>query len=334
MVLPKKLFLKSSKIKQACVSGASGFVGTKLVERLISQGFSVRVLTRNSKRSFPEGVKVFYADLASSKCNLRNFFSGCDIFFHCAGDIKNLEHMHALHVDGTKKIIDALNKSNKIDEKPKHFIQLSSIGVYGNAVKRKQTRVVTEESAYNPLGEYEITKALSDQIIINSIKNTNLTYTILRPSNVVGFLMPNQSFISLLRAIRCRQFFFIGSRKSISNYIHVDDVVDALMVCAKNKKAKNQVFNLSKDCNLFDIVSMVSSSFGIKENFICLPELPLRFGIYWLSKIYRLPLTNERIDALISKTKYPATKIKDVLGFSPSRSIPEFAIEYLKSFDA
>ena len=330
----KKSFLNSSQVKQACVTGASGFVGKRLVEKLISNGFTVRVLTRNSKIIFPESVEIFYADLASPKSNLKNFFSGCDIFFHCAGDIKNPENMHALHVDGTKKIIDAINKSIKLDKKPKHFIQLSSVGVYGNAVKRKQTRVVTEESACNPLGEYEITKALSDQIIINSIKNTNLTYTILRPSNIVGFLMPNQSFRSLLRAIKSRQFFFIGSRKSISNYIHVDDVVDALIVCAKNKKAKNQVFNLSKDCNLFDIVNMVSSSFGLKGNFICLPELPLRLGIYWLSKICRLPLTNKRIDALISKTKYPATKIKNVLGFSPSRSIPKFAVEYLKSFDA
>jgi nucleoside-diphosphate-sugar epimerase len=319
---------------KALVTGANGFIGRSLTKKLVDDGFFVRVLTRSNAKTPFHNVEVATGDLALSETDLSNIATGCDVIFHCAGEVSDPNKMHAIHVDGTKKLIDAVNKSIKFDDKPKHFIQLSSVGAYGNAVKRNQTRVVTEESACNPIGEYEITKTLSDQIIISSIKNTNLTYTILRPSNVVGFLMPNQSFKSLLRAIKCRQFFFIGSRKSISNYIHVDDVVDALIICAKNKKAENQIFNLSKDCDLYDIVSMVSFSFGLKENFICLPELPIRFGVYLLSKIFRLPLTNKRIDALVSKTKYPATKIRDVLGFSPSRSIPEFAVEYLKSFDA
>ena len=76
MGLPKKSSHKSSQVKQVCVTGASGFVGKNLVERLLSEGFLVRVLTHSSKRSFSGKVEIFYADLASNSCNLKGFFSG------------------------------------------------------------------------------------------------------------------------------------------------------------------------------------------------------------------------------------------------------------------
>jgi nucleoside-diphosphate-sugar epimerase len=311
------------------VTGASGFIGRSLTKRLNDEGFLVRVISRSNSKVLFDNVEVVVGDLASGEDDLSNIAVGCDVIFHCAGEINDPLKMYALHVAGTNKLIAAVKKSIQLDGRPKHLIQLSSVGAYGTSIKPNQSRVVTECSDCNPIGEYEVTKTLSDEIVINAAKDSNLTYTILRPSNVVGFLMPNQSFKSLLSAIKRRQFFFIGSRESISTYIHVDDVVDALIQCAKDKRAQNQIFNLSKDCNLSDIVSAVSHSYGFKPNFLCIPEWLLRSFVSLSSNIFRLPLTNARIDALVSKTTYPTIKIEGALGFSPSRSIPEFAVEYL-----
>jgi nucleoside-diphosphate-sugar epimerase len=320
-------------LEQVLVTGASGFVGKILVERLVNDGFQVKVLTRSNKKSFPEAVNVIVADLLESSEVIDHAVIDCDLIFHCAGEVNDQDKMFALHVEGTRKLLDAVNKSFQVDGKSKHWLQLSSVGAYGSSLTPGVQRVVSELSKPKPIGVYEVTKTLADEMIIESSNNTEMTYTILRPSNIVGLSMPNHSFRGLLSAISNRRFFFIGTKKSISNYIHVDDVVDALVVSAINKKSKNQIFNLSNDCNLSEIVNSVSLSSGFKSNFLCLPESPLRLAVKIFSKIIRLPISESRIDSLVSQTSYPYAKIKDALGFSPKISIPEFAVSYLKSFD-
>ena len=314
---------------RALVTGGNGFVGQLLVKKLLNEGFSVRLLSRSTSKFSFDNVEIVMGDL-TSETEFSGIAIGCDVIFNCAGEVHHQDKMYALHVEGTRKLIDAVKESVKLDGKPKHWVQLSSVGAYGSSLTPSVRRVVSELSEPKPIGVYEVTKTLADEMIVEAANNTGMTYTILRPSNIVGVTMPNHSFRGLLSAISKRRFFFIGSRESISTYIHVDDVVDALIVCATNKKAHNQIFNLSNDCNLSEIVNSVSLFSGIKSNFLCLPGKPLRFFVCVLSRFIRLPLTKARIDALLSRTTYPYTKIKDVLGFVPKKSIPEFAVEYLR----
>jgi nucleoside-diphosphate-sugar epimerase len=316
----------------ALVTGANGFIGRLLVQKLLDIGFSVRILTRSAPKSSLDNVEVVIGDL-TSEFDLSDIAIDCNVIFNCAGEINHQEKMFALHVEGTRKLIDAVNKSFMIDGNLKHWVQLSSVGAYGSSLTPGMKRVVSELSELKPIGVYEVTKTLADEMILEAANEAKMTYTILRPSNVVGMSMPNSSFSGLLSAISKRRFFFIGSKKSISTYIHVDDVVDALIACGTNKKAHNQIFNLSNDCNLYEIVNNVSLFSGFNPNFLCLPEKPLRFLVRIISWFIRFPLTKTRIDSLVSRTTYPWTKIKDILGFSPKRFIPEFAVEYLLRFD-
>ena len=330
MVLLKKSSLKSAQVKQACVTGASGFVGKKLVEQLMSEGFLVKVLTRNRKHSFSDGVQIFYADLASSSCNLEKFFSGCDVFFHCAGDIKNPVHMHALHVDGVERLLKAFCDEIDLTGHPMLWIQLSSVGVYGKSINPPaKVRKISELSKTHPFGEYEITKLKADKLLVEAAKSGKFKFSILRPSNIVGFSMPNQSFRSLVESIVKRRFFYIGSIHSVSNYIHVDDVVSALLLCSYSPKATNQIFNLSNDCKLADIVLSLSLDKKIRHKILIIPEWLVRFVVSVTPSFFKLPLTQSRIDALVSRAYFPNTKIKRVLRFLPKRSIPDFSVEYI-----
>lgn len=317
---------------KALVTGGNGFVGQLLVKKLLNDGFSVRLLSRSVPKITLENLETVVGDL-TSETDFSDIVIGCDVIFNCAGEVNHQDKMFSLHVEGTRKLIDAVHKSCSVDGKPKHWVQLSSVGAYGSSLKPSAQRVVSELSEPKPIGVYEVTKTLADEMIVEAANNTRMTYAILRPSSIVGVTMLNHSFRGLLSAINKRRFFFIGSRKSISTYIHVDDVVDALIVCATDEKACNQIFNLSNDCNLSEIVNSVSHFSGFSPNFLCLPEKPLRFFVCVLSRFIRLPLTKARLDALVSRTTYPYTKIKNYLGFSPKKSIPEFAVEYLKSID-
>jgi len=332
MVMQKKSPLSSSQFKRACVSGASGFIGTKLVEKLISQGFSVRALTRNSNSIFPEGVEIFCADLASPTCDLKNFFSGCDIFFHCAGDIENSMNMRALHVDGIQRLLKAFSDEMDLTNRHMHWVQLSSVGVYGKSIDNPtKVRKITELSKIHPYGEYEITKAKADKLLLEFAKSRVFTFSILRPSNIVGLDMPNQSFKGLIDNIIKRRFFYVGSMSSISNYIHVEDVVTALVLCSCSPRATNQIFNLSNDCKLSDIVLSLSLDKRMKYKNLIMPEWLIRFVVSITPSLFNLPLTQKRIDALVSKTYYSNSKIERLLKFSPKRFIPEFAVEYIKA---
>jgi len=332
MVPPKKLFLKSPQTQQACVSGGSGFVGKRLVEQLVREGFLVRVLTHNRKRSFPEGVEIFYTDLTSTTCNLKGFFSGCDVFFHCAGDIQNPMRMHALHVDGIERLLKAFCCEVDLTGHPIHWVQLSSIGVYGHSINNPaKVRKISELSRAHPFGEYEVTKTKADKLLLEAAKSSKFTFSILRPSNIVGLDMSNQSFRGLVENIIKRHFFYIGSFHSVSNYIHIDDVVSALLLCSRSSKATNQIFNLSNDCKLSDIVLSLSLDRKMKHKNLIVPEWLLRFVVSIIPSFFNFPLTQKRIDVLVSKTYYSNSKIQRLLKFLPKRSIPEFAVEYMKA---
>jgi nucleoside-diphosphate-sugar epimerase len=308
---------------KVCVTGAGGFIGKALVEQLTAQAHTVHLLTRVEKTS-TELEKYYAANLLDENVSLDAFLDDASVIYHCAGEIKNTSLMHGLHVDGTRRLLAAVRAKIKATKQGVHWVQLSSVGAYGPpAGAANAWRVVTEETPCKPVGEYEVTKTMADELVKEFAKTEPLfTYTILRPSNVVASSMPNQSLRSLVGMVRRRLFFYIGSRTAVATYVHLDDVVAALLLCGTDTHAKGQVFNLSNDCGLSDIVGMIAKTSGIKPPNICVPEWPLRLFVKLVSTLVRTPLTQDRIDALVRHTYYPTNKLRDVLGFVPKHDIP------------
>jgi len=215
----QKNFTPSRPKMRACVTGATGFVGKKLVKKLLNQGFQVRVLTRDKEKSFPSEVEVINVDLISPSLNLKGVLSGMDFIFNCAGEIKDQNLMKSIHVDAIKNLIQAAQKETLLTGKHLHWVQLSSIGVYRKSSKTGDCCKINEMSETKPLNIYESSKLESDKILTESMNNF-FSYAILRPSTIVGQGMKNKSFAHLLSAIRSRFFFYIGSVDSICNYVH------------------------------------------------------------------------------------------------------------------
>jgi len=329
MVLKEKLlFNKNIKI---CITGASGFIGSCLVDKLIASGYKVSVLTRNKKFKKNKNLVVYNGDLLKPNSKIDKFLYKCDILYHCAGELTNEKIMYQLHVDGTRNLLKKFAISPLGESKLKHFIQLSSVGAYGKFDQTKIRRVITEKSSENPGNIYELTKTISDKTVQEYSQLKNFFYTILRPTNVVGSNMRNYSFFSLIKSIVSKKFFYIGSSDSIMTYIHVDDVVDALILCAINSKAKNQIFILSNDCSLRDIVDCVIGNSKNKYSPKCLPEFFVRFITIFLSLFVKFPLTINRINYLVSKTTYSSKKIQKILNFLPKKEIPYFASSIINS---
>lgn len=309
-----------------CVTGAGGFIGKALVGQLTAQGRIINLLTRVEKSSTVD-KNYFVANLLDENASLDAFLGDASVIYHCAGEIKNVSLMHGLHVDGTRRLLAAVRAKIKATKQGVHWVQLSSVGAYGPpAGAANEQRVVTEEKPCKPVGEYEVTKTMADELVQEFAKTEPLfTYTILRPSNVIASSMPNQSLRSLVGMIKRRLFFYIGSRTAVATYIHLDDVVAALLLCGTDTRAQGQVFNLSNDCALSHMVGMIAQTSGIKSPNVCVPEWPLRLFVKLVSTLVRTPLTQDRIDALVRHTYYPTNKLRDVLGFVPKRDIPAAA---------
>lgn len=313
------------------VTGGTGFIGVVLVKQLVEQGYTVRILTRKSIKNTRPEIEFIQCDLSRHDLAFEHMVSDCQVVINCAGELRDEAKMHDLHVTGTGRLLQAFKKSASIEGQVKHWVQLSSVGAYGPVTSPGIPRVVTEDTPLNPSGSYEITKTLADQMIMRQA-DAALTYTILRPSNVIGPAMPNQSFAGLIRLIKSGMFFYIGSRETISTYVHVDDVVAALVLCIRCPKALNQVFNLSNDCKLSEIVTHIARDQHKRLHVLCVPERMVRAISMVMTKIVKWPLSQSRIDALISKTHYPSTKIEG-LGFKLAKPIPEFAVDYSHRLD-
>jgi len=296
------------------VTGASGFIGKRLVKALVGEGHKVRILSR--RNLCMENVECFCGDLINPEIQLDTFLDGVDILFHCAGEIVNKSQMESIHVDGTRRLV--LAAQGRIGR----WVQLSSVGAYGYC----REGVVTETSPEVPLGTYETTKTQSDEIV----RNSGLPYVILRPSNVFGPTMTNQSLFQLVEMIRRGLFFLIGNKRALANYVHVDDVVNALIKCGFHPNATGNVFNLSQSIRVNQMAQAILDGLEIDKPLYRLPEVPLRIMSFLFSWIKGFPLTSSRIDALTSECQYESKKIMKELDFDYRFSLEERLIQFVK----
>lgn len=297
------------------VTGGSGFIGKKLVKRIVERGNVVRVLTRQPG-SFEKSplLEVYECDLLTARVSdLAEALQGVDVLYHCAGQLKDVRTMKSLHVDATRKLIEAA--SGRIGR----WVQLSSVGVYGSVDKG----TVTEESGLNPGGEYETTKTDSDLMVADVARNGGFDCSILRPSNVYGAGMNNQSLYSLIEMIWRGLFFFIGKPGASANYIHVDNVVEALLLCGTMPQAAGQTYNLSDQRTMEQFIGKIAQSLGKDVPRIRVPESIIRPLAKLLGKLPGVPLTEARVDALTQRAVYSSAKIEHALGYRHRISMEE-----------
>lgn len=317
--------------KVICVTGGNGFIGKKLIEEFSKIGCRVRTITRKKNTIFPRNVDVFVGDLTDVNLSLKKFIQDCDILYHCAGEINFEKQMSLLHINGTQKLIQAVENEIKSTQKKIHWIQLSSCGAYGppknNDVEIK--RIITESSETNPANEYERTKTKSDEMLIES-SNNNFEYTILRPSNVIGPSMTNQSVHKLIKLVNSGYFFFIGKKDATCTYVHVDDVVKAMIIISCNPNSKNEIFNISYDCNWEALLKKISYLLNVKMLPIRIPFQLIRLPIKLIKLIFGMFINIPRLDPFVYRTEYSTKKIESILNFKFSKPMPDSIEDLVK----
>ncbi len=221
--------------------------------------------------------------------------------------------MRALHVDATQKLAEAASR------RVPHWVQLSSVGVYGQITQG----IVTEDSTFNPVGQYEMTKAESDKIVMEAANKGSFSYSILRPSNVFGAGMTNQSLFNMIAMIDRSLFFYIGKPGASANYIHADNVVEGLIRCGTMRQAKSRVYNLSDHCTMEHFVETIADALGRSPPRLRIPKSIAHFAGFTLGKIPGFPLTQSRVNALDNRSAYCISRIRQELHYHPVVSMED-----------
>ena len=300
------------------LTGGAGFVGRALVARLAvaPDVTEIRVLTR---REAPAGTRGFRGDLTTGVP--ADFLDGADVLFHCAGEVRREEAMRALHVDGTRRLVDAA--AGRVTR----WVQLSSVGAYG---RRQMEGAVSESSPLNPEGEYEVTKVEADLLVQGAAAGGAFAAATLRPSIIFGPGMPNRSLAQLIAVVRRGIFGRVGARPATANYVYVDDVADALVLCGTSPRASG-VYNLSDDRPMDDFIAAVAAVLGRPAPTRRLPEGPLRILARLGGRLPGFPLTESRIDALTRNVRYPSLRLREELGFAFGVGVEEGLRRYVSS---
>ena len=304
------------------ITGATGFIGQKLAAAHLAIGNEVRYLTRANNRPI-HGAESFIADVNSTSDKLLLFFKNVDIFYHCVGELKDEDVMRTTHVKGTMNLLSLLEQSRLQHQPDFHWVQLSSCGAYGKpALHPSLPRYINEEMDDNPTGEYECTKTEADSLIIAFAKKHDwFKYTIIRPTNVFGIGMRSTAIISIAKLVKSKLFFYVASKNAIANFVHVDDVVKAMVLSINQSKACNQTFIVSNDCKFSDMVDTIASALQIQKPNWVVNEFLLRNLVNLIGKWIKLPISSTQIDVMIRQTYYSNQKIRNTLGWAPSTSV-------------
>jgi len=207
-------------ITKAAVTGGTGLVGRKIVERLVERKFDVRVLTRKGSADLGKSVEIFVGNL-NDKNSLRAFLSGVEYVFNCAAEIGDETLMESTNVGGTRNIVSVSNKAGV-----KVFCHLSSVGVIGPT----EGPNVDEAAACAPRNRYENTKLQSEKIVAEEFSDRKI---ILRPTNIVSESRLGVLEFLKLRSVRDFLKLFLKGRE-VAHIVHADDVAASALYLALN----------------------------------------------------------------------------------------------------
>lgn len=172
-------------LKKIFVTGASGFIGSNLVNELTKQGYIVSALLRkNASHPFLEELLLtrIEGDLFSQKI-LDNAIKKCDAVIHCAAiisfDEKNSRETYHVNITGTNNILKAAMKHNK------RVVFVSTASTIGIPQKLPQVMAETTSYSFEERNPYSHSKHIAEKQVLRYVKE-GLHATIVNPSTVYG----------------------------------------------------------------------------------------------------------------------------------------------------
>lgn len=310
------------------VTGATGFIGSHIAERLVRDGEDVTAFVRKTSRiDFLKtiGVKFAYGDINDTG-SARNAMKGIDIVYHSAAladEWISSEEAYKVNVEGTRNLLDAA-----LDAKVKKFVFISSLAVLG----MKNHYGTKADAPYYKTGDsYIDTKIDSEQLAMDYYKKYNLPVTVIRPGFVFGprddKLVPRLSEL-----LSRKQFIFVGNGKNKINSVYIENLTSAIILAARSAKSTGQKYNVTNGSGMTfeELIFKIADIWKLEKPKKHIPKslayllCGLLTGWARLAKSKEPPyMTKTRIKFSCLNLDFDIAKTKDELGYIPRISIEE-----------
>ncbi|MBI4262077.1 NAD-dependent epimerase/dehydratase family protein [Candidatus Uhrbacteria bacterium] len=266
-------------MKRYLVTGGAGFVGSHLVDYLLSRGHTVRVLDNFStgkRERIPNGVEIVEADIRDQKA-IASAFVGVDGVFHLAAlpsvqvSLEHPEETHAVNVTGTVNVLLASR-----DARVPRIVYAASCAAYGD----QATLPCHEGMTPHPNTPYALQKYIGEQYVQLFSTCYGLQTVALRFFNIYGPQLPFHGAYASVIGIFLKQqssgqaLTITGDGKQTRDFVYVEDIVRALLAAMESPHVgTGEVINIGSGVETS--VNAVADLFGGQREYIA-PRVELR----------------------------------------------------------
>jgi NADH dehydrogenase len=265
--------------KSVFITGVTGFVGSYILDELISNEFKVKALIRNKSKikKYYDNCEYIVGDVLEVD-TYENQVDETDCIINLVGIIKEIKRKNItferLHIDATKNLLMVAEKKGI-----KRFIHMSANGVTeGTSIKYYQTKYKAEEL----------------------VKKSNLEYTIFRPSIIFG---KGDGFVTLLaKNLKILPFFInFGKGNFPFQLIDVSDVATCFVKSINNNQTFNKTYCLcgEKIYAFAEVIMMIQKALQVKRIVIPLPIWLIELMTLLLGNFGFFPMTHDQLEMLL-----------------------------------
>ena len=292
------------------VTGAGGFIGSHLTERLVQKGYDVRAFIRYNSQGrwgwleespYKDQIEVYMGDIRDLD-SVRDAVKGVDIIFHLAALIgipysyKSPLAYIRTNIEGTYNVLEAA-----LDEGCSRVVHTSTSEVYGTA----QYVPIDEKHPLHAQSPYAATKIAADQLALSYYRSFDLPVVVARPFNTYG---PRQSARAIIptvitQVLKGLHEIKLGNLSPTRDFNYVQDTVSGFLAVAFSERVEGEVINIGSgiEISIGNLVQLISKITGIEIS-IMQDEQRVRPR---KSEVERLLCDNNKIKKLTDwKTEY------------------------------
>jgi nucleoside-diphosphate-sugar epimerase len=306
---------------KAFVTGASGFIGTHLMEALVRRGWQARGFDLSAPAVSLSGTEFRRGDITDFD-GLKYAMKGADAVFHLAsalgGSLISEEEFFLINSGGTENVLRAVRELGV--KKTVHF---SSAGVLGAV---KDGDIADEKYPPAPLTVYDRSKLGGEELARRSAEE-GLNVSIVRPGWVYG-PRDRRSF-KLIKTIAKRRFFLVAGGRGRQTPIHVGDLVEGAILCAE-KGRPGEIYNIAgpRPMTVREMCKGIAKALGTRISRFILPALPAKAAAAVLETLWsplkkEAPLTRGKLSFFLHSKPLSIHKAEEELGFLPKTDFAE-----------
>lgn len=299
------------------ITGATGFVGRVVLERMIRDSLEVRVATRHSGLTWPVGVEAVQIVDGGQEVDWQTAVRDINTVVHCAARVHIMKDaaadplaaFRAVNLDATLGLAKAARRAGA-----RRFVFISSVKVNGESTLPGHP--FTADQSAKPQDPYGISKYEAEQAL-RDLANSGLEVVIIRPPLVYGPGV-KANFRSMMQWLRRGLPLPFGAIENRRSLIAVDNLADLIVRCVHHPAAANETFLASdnEDLSTPQLLRRLALALGTQAHLFSVRSS-------WIERVATMAGFGGAVQRLCGTLQVDISKTRSLLGWSPVVNVDE-----------